>query len=190
MIAPMGDSRSANQADGLADTAEAGVVLRRRAGAPHANRNAFKHGRFSAAARAERAAARERVLRRFAPLEAGKANESSGLRDRNEAKGVPPSPRGAAADNSNNCVAGVADSPPKRRRGAPKGNKNALKHGRRTAEAVAHYAPVRAVLERARTLLALANGCVEIELARKRGDGGPQLAADQEAMLRMGRELL
>jgi len=89
----MSDSRSANQADRPPGAAQAGEVPKSRSGAPLANRNAFKHGRFSAAARVERAAVRERVLRRFTPpLEAGKTNESSGMPDGKETKGVPPSP--------------------------------------------------------------------------------------------------
>jgi uncharacterized protein YjcR len=126
------------------DTVAAGP---RRRGAPKGNRNAWKHGQRSAAAKAEREAARAALIARLpdgslfariarnrepelkrlgwgvalAQFPSNKTNNS--ISPMAEGEGNPPPD--FSENKTNNSVArdGLA------RRGAPKGNRNALKHG-------------------------------------------------------------
>jgi uncharacterized protein YjcR len=119
----------------------------RKRGAPRGNRNAWKHGGRSAMAKAEREAARAALIARLpdsslfvriaensepelkrlgwdvalAQFRSNKTNNS--ISPRAEGEGAPP-PH-ISRNKTKNSVA--QESGPKR--GAPKGNRNALKHG-------------------------------------------------------------
>jgi hypothetical protein len=115
---------------------------KRRPGAPPGNRHALKHGRYSAAAQAARAAARARILAGI-PDPGFKASTC-------KAGGGDPPPS-ISAFKRNNYVAG--DHPPQpetpapsRRRGAQPGNGNALKHGCRSGKRRAVGAEIRWLL--------------------------------------------
>src|SRR5216110_3509321 len=101
----------------------------RRRGAPAGNRNAFRHGGYSAAAREARAAHRAAIVR----------NATAGRES-------------FPTDKRNNSVARGTDAQrsPGRKRGAPKGNTNALKHGNRSAEMRAFRADLRRFIAQAR----------------------------------------
>src|SRR6266513_2365609 len=103
------------------------VAPKRRRGAPAGNRNALRHGRYSAAAREARAAHRSAIL---CDLAVGQ--------------------KIFAADKRNNSVAQQTKVQTGRKRGAPKGNGNALKHGGRSAEMQAFRAELRQFLRKAR----------------------------------------
>jgi uncharacterized protein YjcR len=119
----------------------------RRPGAPKGNRNAWKHGGRSAAAKAEREAARSALMARLpdgsrfvriaedsepelerfgwhAALAQFRSNKTNNSISRTaEGEGDPPP--NFSENKTNNSVARDG----RRRRGAPKGNRNALKHG-------------------------------------------------------------
>jgi hypothetical protein len=143
-------------------------------GAPKGNRNAWKHGGRSAAAKAERASARAaRVARLPGPdmlrpliAQADASYVQLMAEEKNmrfstnktiksvvlpaEGEGDPPPV--FSTNKTNNSVAGEA--PPKR--GAPKGNKNALKHAMRTGERREFSADLRQFIRRLDGTCALA----------------------------------
>jgi uncharacterized protein YjcR len=147
----------------------------RRRGAPKGNRNAWKHGQRSAAAQVAREAARRGVIDRlpdpnlFVRLGANhqpeiqylgweaalpqfrsnKTNNSVARADKGE--GTPPPI--FSTNKTNNSVA--PESP--RKRGAPKGNKNALKHGFRSDKRHEFDAELRTFIRRMNAMCKLAN---------------------------------
>ncbi|MFL5236395.1 MAG: hypothetical protein ACJ8EL_02100 [Rhizomicrobium sp.] len=147
----------------------------RKRGAPKGNRNAWKHGGRSAAAKAGRKAARERVVaclpdagvfvqiaRRHEPeikrlgwdaelarIESNKTNNS--VSQAKEGEGDPPSI--FSTNKTNNSVA--HDGP--RKRGAPKGNRNALKHGFRSGKRREFSSGLRNFLRRVDAMCKLAH---------------------------------
>ncbi|HEX3651260.1 MAG TPA: hypothetical protein VHU18_00375 [Rhizomicrobium sp.] len=151
-----------------------GAAPPRRRGAPKGNRNAWKHGGRSAAARAERERARAarvarlpdpHILRPFiAHAEAScveLAREAKNPRFSTnktinsvvllaEGEGDPPAV--FSTINTNNSV---AHGEP-RKRGAPKGNKNALKHGMRSGERRVFSDDLRQFIRRLNATCALA----------------------------------
>jgi hypothetical protein len=133
-----------------------GETPKRRAGAPCGNRNALKHGRYSAAAQAARAAARARLLAaipdpnvhssRWQTLAGGGGSPlcsafkgNNYVAQRASPGPVPPDPR---------------PLPPVRPRGAPPGNNNALKHGRRSGKRRALWKAVHGFMRAVRACLA------------------------------------
>jgi hypothetical protein len=158
----------------LTDSKPDGAQQPRKRGAPKGNRNAWKHGERSAAAKAERESARAvrgarlldpHVLRPFiAHSDASWAELTGEAKDirfstnktinsgvlLREGQGDPPPV--FSTNKTNNSVAG--NEPPKR--GAPKGNKNALKHGMRTGERRAFSADLRQLIRRLNATCALA----------------------------------
>jgi hypothetical protein len=159
----------------------------RKRGAPKGNRNAWKHGGRSAAAKRTREAARAKVVARLpdarvllpsvkfanaahALLDGGSSRARRGVAPEGEGggdftpnktnnslsraeagEGDPPSP--FSPNKTNNSVAQLSGP----RRGAPKGNKNALKHGMKSAERRAFGADLRLFLYRLDAMCALAH---------------------------------
>jgi hypothetical protein len=129
---------------------------KRRAGAPRGNRNALKHGRHSAAACAERAAARARLLAAI-PDPNFHSSRWQAL------AGGGGSPLSSAFKGNNYLAQGGSPEPappnpgplqPLRPRGAPPGNGNALKHGRRSAKRRALWKAVQGFMRAVRACLA------------------------------------
>ncbi len=176
----------------------AGTTPTRRPGAPKGNRNAWKHGGRSAAAKLARAAARAKIVARLpdarvllpsvkfanaahALLDGGSSsarrdiapegerrgdfspNKTNNSVSRAEAgEGDPPSP--FSPNKTNNSVAQLSGP----RRGAPKGNKNALKHGMKSAERRAFGADLRQFLYRLDAMCALAHAVANTGARSKR----------------------
>jgi hypothetical protein len=193
----------------------------RRRGAPKGNRNAWKHGGRSAAAKLAREAARAALVARLPDARVWRPSLKfadtahallSGAATRVESHGVvagegepPPSflpnktnnsvssPKAGEGDppppflpnKTNNSVAhpkaGEGDPPPPflpnktnnsvaresgRRRGAPKGNKNALKHGLKSGERRAFGADLRQFLHRLDAICALAHAMASTRRTR------------------------
>ena len=158
----------------LTDSKPDGARQPRKRGAPKGNRNAWKHGGRSAAAKVERERARAARVARLPQLLVLRPliahADASWAELTGEAKNVRFStnktinpvvlPAGVEGDpppvfstnKTNNSVAG--DEPPKR--GAPKGNNNALKHGMRTGERRAFSADLRQLIRRLNATCALA----------------------------------
>jgi len=148
----------------------------RKRGAPKGNRNAWKHGGRSAAAKAERESARAELVSRlpdagvlrpsleFASaihaqiaLEVRSAQNllnktDNSLARSDEGEGGPH----FSPNKTNNSIAQEGT----RKRGAPKGNRNALKHGMKSAERHAFNAALRQFIRQveATCTLALALG--------------------------------
>jgi len=161
---------------------------KRRPGAPCGNRNALKHGRYSAAAQAARAAARARLLTsipdpdvhssRWQALAGGGGSPlSSAFKGNNyvapagSPQRIPLPQRGEGLG-----VGGVRElqppAPPSpRRRGAPPGNGNALKHGRHSAKRRALWKAVHGFMRAVRACLA------EVDARPRHGRQGEVRAA-------------
>jgi hypothetical protein len=144
----------------------------RRRGAPKRNRNAWKHGGRSAAAKAVRDAARTELVSRLpnadvlrSSLEFARAAYAQMAREAQIAQNSP--------NKTNNSVARTGDgeggarfSPNKtnnsiahrgpRKPGAPKGNKNALKHGMKSVERRAVNADLRQFIRQVEATCTLA----------------------------------
>ena len=139
---------------------------KRRAGAPRGNRNALKHGRYSAAAQAARAADRARLLaaipdpdihssRWQAVAGGGGSPLSSAFKGNNYlAQGASPEPAPPESVPPESAPPDPGPLQPPRRRGAPPGNGNALKHGRRSAKRRALWKAVYGFMREARACLA------------------------------------
>ena len=191
------------------DSSSEGTAAPRKRGAPNGNRNAWKHGARSAAAKAERAAVRgrrvaslpdARVLQPSLALADGvyaqiaanaRRAQNSPNKTNNSVSHAPEGEGGADSppnktnnsdwdlpggdpppvfspnktNNSNKANNSVADEL-QRKRGAPKGNKNALKHGMKSAERRAFNSGLRQFLRRIHATCGLANA---IAVARSRG---------------------
>jgi uncharacterized protein YjcR len=124
----------------------------RKRGAPRGNRNAWKHGGRSAAAKAEREAARERVAASLPDpnllVQIARRHEPAIKRlgwDAELAR--------IESNKTNNSVA--RDGP--RKRGAPKGNRNALKHGFRSGKRREFSSGLRNFLRRLDAMCKLAH---------------------------------
>src|ERR1043166_3921866 len=187
IMRPMSELRPANQACGPANAPEGSPASERRPpGARPGNRNAFKHGRYGAAARAERAEKRARCLACLSPCEKNSTNKSNNYVS-TEGRAAEAGVEGNFPPNkSNNSIAGVEpgaaenflpnkwnnyvsiESETRRRRGAPKGNKNALKHGLRTPEFRAFDDELRNLLRRARLHIAHDKACALYEKMQQR----------------------
>src|ERR1051326_5377464 len=195
----MSEPRTANQACGPAPAPEGGPASERpRPGARPGTRNAFKHGRYGAAARAARAEKRARCLSRLCAKNSTNKSNNSVAEARAAGAGaaenfLPNKPNNyvsaaaraaeaGAAENflpnkSNNYVSMEAETP--RRRGAPKGNKNALKHGLRSAEFRAFDDELRSLLRLARLHIAHDKACALYEkMQRRRARAGEQPTPD------------
>lgn len=129
---------------------------KRRAGAPRGNRNALKHGRYSAEACAARAAARARLLAAIPDLNVHSSRWQA-------LAGGGGSPLSSAFKTNNYVAQGAVPEPvrpdprplePPRPRGAPPGNLNALKHGRRSAKRRALWKAVQGFMRAVRACLA------------------------------------
>jgi uncharacterized protein YjcR len=154
---------------------DAAACVPRKAGAPKGNRNAWKHGKRSAAAQVARAAARRDVIDQlpdpnlFVRLGANHQPELQRL----GWEGALPQFR---SNKTNNSIAAVEEgegTPPPifstnktnnsiapgghRKRGAPKGNKNALKHGFRSGKRHEFDAELRIFIRRMNAMCKLAN---------------------------------
>jgi uncharacterized protein YjcR len=156
----------------------------RKRGAPKGNRNAWKHGGRSAAANVARAAARADILahvpdgsvfgqiaarheaevRRLgwdaelARVESNKTNNSVACRK--DGEGGPPS--NFSGNKTNNSLA--RDGP--RKRGAPKGNRNALKHGFSSGKRREFSSGLRLFIRRMNAMCELALATARADAAR------------------------
>jgi len=135
----------------------------RRRGAPEGNRNAWKHGGRSAAAKAAREAARARIAASLpspgAVLPSLAFANSAYARLRGVSE---PAGEGGArfsGNKTNNSLAREGT----RKRGAPKGNKNALKHGMDSARRLAVDADLRNFRRRVLAIAELAVALAEAE---------------------------
>lgn len=173
---------------------------RRTAGAPKGNCNAWKHGRRSAAAKAARVNARAEIVARLPDARDLLVSVAIADRLHTHISSVIQNAH-AAPNKTNNFVAPgsrreegaivflpnktnnspLADLPAEaaRRRGAPKGNKNALKHGKKSAERRAFKSGLRLFLCRVKASCALAR---EAERRERNGEilaarGPPKVAA-------------
>lgn len=143
----------------------------RKRGAPKGNRNAWKHGSRSAAAKAARESARAELVSRLPDvgilrpsLEFASAIHAQIALEVRSAHNLP--------NKANNSLArpdegeGTHFSPNKtnnsmaqegtHKRGAPKGNRNALKHGMKSAERRAFNAALRQFIRQVEATCALA----------------------------------
>jgi uncharacterized protein YjcR len=140
------------------------VAVSRRRGAPPGNRNAVTHGRRTMEARSARAAARARINSRLTKV-------ADGLPPARCKGGIPPS--SFSANKPNNSVAAAALPAQQKKRGAPKRNGNALKHGLRTAEMTRLRRETRLAIAKMRLLTRLAHEFVLLRAmerkAAKRG---------------------
>ena len=164
------------------DSGSEDTEVPRKRGAPKGNRNAWKHGARSAAAKAERAAIRGRRVaslpdaRMLQPsldcanwvheqiAAQAKCAQNSPNKTNNSISQAPEGEGRAHSlpNKTNNSVSGEE----RRKRGAPKGNKNALKHGMKSAERRAFNSGLRTFLRRVHATCGLAHA---IALARSRG---------------------
>lgn len=151
------------------DESPPGESPKRRPGARPGNRNAFKHGCYGAAAQATRAAARADILARIPDADfhssQWKAGEGGGgsilpAFKRNNYVARKGAPKPAAPEP---VSPDPTQSDPTRRRGAPSGNCNALKHGRRSGEMRAFWSEFHGFLRAARAVAA----AVDAEVARR-----------------------
>jgi hypothetical protein len=156
----MSESRATERAtEGVvpaASCAAPGETPKRRAGAPRGNRNALKHGRYSAEACAARAAARARLLAAILDPNVHSSQWKALV-------GGGGSPLSSAFKGNNYVAQGASPAPvppdprplqPAQRRGAPPGNLNALKHGRRSAKRRALWKAVQGFMRAVRACLA------------------------------------
>jgi hypothetical protein len=157
----------------------------RRRGAPLGNRNAVTHGRRTLAARNARAAARARINGRLTKL-------ADGLPSVQSKGGILPS--SFSANKTNNSVEAVAPPAQQKKRGAPKGNGNALKHGLRSAEMVRLRRETRLAIAKMRYLTKLAHEFVllrAIERKAAKRNSAPSAIGDEfpfsEALTRPAR---
>jgi uncharacterized protein YjcR len=144
----------------------------RKRGAPKGNRNAWKHGGRSAAAKAERESARTELVSRLPDagvlrpsLEFASATYAQIAREVQISQNLanktdnslarPDEGEGGTHFSPNKANNSMAHEGP-RRRGAPKGNRNALKHGMKSAERRAFNADLRQFIRRVEATCALA----------------------------------
>lgn len=129
---------------------------KRRAGAPRGNRNALKHGRYSAEAQAARATARARLVAAIPDPNVHSSRWQA-------LAGGGGSPLSSAFKGNNYVAQGASPEPvppdprplrPARPRGAPPGNGNALTHGRRSAKRRALWKAVQGFMRAVRACLA------------------------------------
>ncbi|HEX3944864.1 MAG TPA: hypothetical protein VHW69_12325 [Rhizomicrobium sp.] len=144
----------------------------RKRGAPKGNRNAWKHGGRSAAGKAKRESARAELISHLPDadvlrpsLEFASAAYAQIAREVQIAQNLPNKTNNSLArpdegeggthfspNKANNFVAREGT----RKRGAPKGNRNALKHGMKSAERRAFNADLRQFIQRVEATCALA----------------------------------
>src|SRR5437762_2980802 len=131
--------------------AEDVVARGRPRGAPIGNRNALRHGRYSAAAREARTARRHAILSGIASRkEIFSTDKRNNSRSRFPAADARRCEEIFGTDKRNNSGAGDAQRSLPRKRGAPKGNRNALKHGLRSSEMQAFRAERRTFIRQVR----------------------------------------
>lgn len=166
-------SESVAPAASAPDAAALDETPKRRAGAPRGNRNALKHGRYSAEACAARAAARARLLAAIPDPNVHSSRWQA-------LAGGGGSPLSSAFKGNNYVAQAAAPEPvppdppslePPRRRGAPPGNGNALKHGRRSANRRALWKAVQGFMRAVRACLA------EVDARPRHGRQGEVRAA-------------
>lgn len=155
-----------------------GQSPKRRAGAPRGNRNALKHGRYRAEACAARAAARARLLDAIPDPDVHSSRWQA-------LAGGGGSPLCSAFKGNNYVAQEASPEPvpheplppdprplrPPRHRGAPPGNGNALKHGRRSAKRRALWKAVQGFMRAVRACLA------EVDARSRHGRHGEVRAA-------------
>jgi len=142
----------------------------RKRGAPKGNRNAWKHGSRSAAAKAERESARTELVSRLPDADVlrpslafASAVYAQIAREVQIAQNLPNKANDSLArpdgggthfspNKTNNSIAREGT----RKRGAPKGNRNALKHGMKSAERHAFNAALRQFIRQVEATCALA----------------------------------
>jgi hypothetical protein len=148
----------------------------RKRGAPKGNRNAWKHGKRSASAKAARAVVSARVIEGLPDpnlfVEMAQRNQARLKRIGWDAALAQILPNKTNKSISAERGEGGAPIPPNKtnnsvahdgllKRGAPKGNRNAVKHGMKSAKRRAVDAEFRAFIRRAHTLCRLAQAMAD-----------------------------